>query len=214
MPRLADLSFDLSLPYPFYRPATGSERALIFVHIPKTGGTSIHKALDLPDPRRAAGLRKHHPATEIAAHFPDERWQNAFKFAFVRNPYTRLVSHYFYRKKEGRILKHYGRELSFNDWVQRALGAEQPGNLRPQYEWVADQNGQLMLDYIGKFEQLSLDFTEILNRVGLRLKKLPHLNRNAASINYLDLYDVVSQQLAADFYHEDFQRFGYSKTLS
>lgn len=71
-----------------------------------------------------------------------------------------------------------------------------------------------MLDYIGKFEQLSLDFTEILNRVGLRLKKLPHLNRNAASINYLDLYDVVSQQLAADFYHEDFQRFGYSKTLS
>ena len=61
----------------------------IFIHINKTGGSSIERALDL--------RFEHMTAREKRVDVGPRRWQTAFKFAFVRNPWARALSHYRYR---------------------------------------------------------------------------------------------------------------------
>lgn len=85
----------------------------IFVHVLKTGGTTVCAALEpflrwndlilggtafgerLNGPyRERFGLRKHSTAREIRAVVGDETWTRYFTFAFVRHPYARTVSFY------------------------------------------------------------------------------------------------------------------------
>ena len=66
---------------------------LIFVHIPKTGGTSIKKSLGITN--RSLGYHKR--ANDIKKEIPD-KWKNYFKFSVVRNPYDRVYSIYSYYK--------------------------------------------------------------------------------------------------------------------
>ena len=205
-----DFPYQTDLPYPFYRPAPDTERPCIFVHIPKTGGTSMRRVLALPPPQRKLGLIKHIAAQRIFDHLPPDNWQAAFKFTFVRHPFTRLVSHYYYRLREQRIQQRYGRELSFREWVKLALTSEEPGNLRPQYHWVYSDADQLLVDFTGRFETMEKDFAQVLRAIGKEPVHLPHLNKRSKRIDYADLYDHDTRVLVQDFYAEDFRRFGYS----
>lgn len=211
---LLPFPFQVERPYPFYSPATAEQAAAIFVHIPKTGGTSIRKVLNLPPPNKKQGLFKHFSAAVIVDHFPFELWQNAFKFAFVRHPFTRLYSHYQYRKREGRILRRYGKELSFSEWVQIALDRERAGNLQPQHQWVYDQDGQLLVDFVGRYERLDEDFGQVQQQLKMSSTSLPYLNQSPKPPPYHQLYDAPTQQKAVEFYAEDFAHFGYSTDLN
>ena len=71
----------------------------IFIHIPKTGGTSVEAALAdygklLQGPGNFHSIYfKHIPATRLQAMMGDE-YENYFKFSIVRNPWDWLVSMY------------------------------------------------------------------------------------------------------------------------
>lgn len=214
MPRpTLDFPYNEALPYPFLRPEKEGSPALIFVHIPKTGGTSIRKALNLPPPQREIGLIKHFSAAEICQHLPSLLWKSSYKFAFVRNPYTRLYSHYQYRLREGRIEQRYGQKLAFSDWVPIALKEETAGNLKPQYQWVCNEDGEQIVDFVGRFEQLTSGFAQIMSNTGVHVAQLEHLNRSPVSAGLETVYDDVARHLAYDFYQEDFERYGYAETL-
>lgn len=70
-----------------------NEHNAIFIHLPKSAGTSISRALALPSSRhvQAADYRTTNPA----------KFARFFKFAFVRNPYDRLLSSYAFLKRGG-----------------------------------------------------------------------------------------------------------------
>lgn len=93
----------------------------IFVHVLKTGGTSVCAALDETLRwndlilggtgfgeqlnrafRERHGLRKHSTAREIRAVVGDALWSSYFTFAFVRHPYARAVSHYTWLARRNR----------------------------------------------------------------------------------------------------------------
>jgi len=90
----------------------------IFIHINKTGGTSIGKAL---------GLRKklHFTALEHKDRSGIRRWNKRFKFSFVRNPWEKVVSQYFHRIKT----KQTGlgsNPIGFKEWVKLTYDQQNP----------------------------------------------------------------------------------------
>jgi len=167
-------------------------RQFIFIHVQKTGGTSIRAALrpfslDIPRSRyysilRAFGLprdyRKYKFPTHCSLSFaqkilPEEVFATYFKFAFVRNPWERLVSEYNAAIKKSRRRRHRRiRDFAtFHDYV--AYEARR-GKLL-QFEMLTDRNGKLGLDFIGRYENLAADFQQGCERIGVQ-SELPHLN--------------------------------------
>ncbi len=215
----------------------------LFVHIPKTAGQSIEKFfLDLPGNapagrkalllrRRAHGERgperlAHLTASEyVDFGFVDrDAFDGFFKFSFVRNPWDRLVSEYRFR---------YARKFTFKDFVFRHMPPVGMTNayrhVMPQHEFIFDSNGQLLVDYLGRFENLDSDFGAILTKLGLGAGSLPHINstsrlsglrsRLRACLRpdksprlraYSDYFDDETREFVGQLYARDIELLGYT----
>ena len=107
----------------------------------------------------------------------------------------------------------------------------------PQAEFLCDEDGRLMVDFVGRFESLDDDFRVVCSRLGLAPCRLPRLNQSrsllrrdvsaseiAANLrdllsptrrrntfeSYVDYYDDETREFVADFYRKDIETFGYS----
>ncbi len=178
---------------------------VIFVHINKTGGSSIERALGLPF--------QHRTAREIRAQIGERRWSQRFSFAFVRNPWDRVASHFHYRvqTKQAGLAE---RPISFADWVELAyyqhdpVYYDQPKMFMPQFDWVTDDEGRIIVDYIGRFERLTEDFARVCARIG-HTAELPHLKRSGRG-DYRTLYSAETAEIVARCFEKDIRAFGYT----
>lgn len=181
-------------------------RNVIFIHINKTGGTSINDALNVP-------VKNHLTAREIIDEVGEEAYLKAYKFTVVRNPWSKVVSHYKYRVKTGQTgLKN--NPLPFREWVKRTYGPEKdpalyhpPKMFQPQSDWLKDFSGEIKVDRLLKFERLSEDFEELAAELGID-KSLPHLNKTKKS-DFRTYYDSETAEIIAGWFREDIERFGY-----
>ncbi len=204
-------------------------RKLLFIHIPKTGGTSIESALGIhgvdnrgnqqePDLHLAFGrLRpdcslQHLTLDELREEGclpPDHR--SYYCFTFVRNPWERLVSEFFYLRH---LTTAAGKEGP-TDFPSFAAGLEEKVasrkvHFRPQVDFVRGPQGQLVVDFVGRFECLTHDFDRLFRERGERAPRLPHLKHSGASRHhYADLYDADSRAVVERCYGEDIEYFGY-----
>jgi len=184
----------------------GKHGEAIFVHINKTAGTSILSALQIEE--------KHHfTALQTIAMVGYPAWQRAFKFSFVRNPWAKIVSHYKYRVKTNQTGLGDG-HLDFNAWVNKTIGPDRDSNyydnprmFQPQCDWLKDEDGTIWMNYIGRFENLEEDFSEIAGFIGIS-KKLPHLNPTQKT-DYRAYYNDATAEMVAQWCAEDIQRFRY-----
>lgn len=150
----------------------------------------------------------------------------SFVVAFVRNPFDRLVSAFFHLQRGGlneldrvdadNYTRIYGD--NFASFVRNELVSEAPSALsqihfRPQRDWLIDQKGQLLVDFLGRFETIEADADRLAEMLGFRANQMPRLNlgRHAP---YYDLYDADTQAIVARAYRKDFEIFGYSTTLA
>ncbi|MCG3169176.1 MAG: hypothetical protein CALGDGBN_00689 [Pseudomonadales bacterium] len=177
----------------------------VFVHINKTGGTSIAKALRLP--------LEHRTAHEKLVYMGQERWNKKFSFCFVRNPWDKVVSHYHYRVSTNQSNMAVD-AISFGDWVRRAYQNKEPKYFdvprmfSPQIDWMSDQNGNNIISYAGRYENLQEDFDFVCNKIEIAPIKLPHLKASYRS-NYQDYYDKQSKFIVASHFRKDIKAFGY-----
>jgi hypothetical protein len=176
----------------------------IFIHINKTGGSSIENAL---------GLRfEHKTALEKMREVGPEQWERSFTFTVVRNPWDKVASHYHYRvmtNQTGLGLNPIGLPA----WVKRAYRErdpfyfDKPRMFMPQIRWIADDSGRILVDRIARFETLQQDFADICSRIG-RDASLPHLKRSVRG-DYRQYYDDESVEIIANWFREDIERFDY-----
>ncbi|MCK4835561.1 MAG: sulfotransferase family 2 domain-containing protein [Candidatus Aminicenantes bacterium] len=199
-----------------------SGKCFIFIHIPKTAGSSIFRALmqynDASDTdenrhivlmticKRYAHLGIHSGCTSDE----DRNKSNNdlgplgkfFKFAFVRNPWDRLVSMYFYRLQHREIPEH----LPFCEFVMKRN--DYPfGIYREQVEFMENRKGELAVDFIGRFENLKKDWDRLQSRIGIK-KKLGHLKRTC-HIHYQSYYNQELIDEVARIYPKDITELGY-----
>jgi len=206
----------------------------LFVHIAKTGGTSIRDALwrqKWTDPYRIpqffcsklSGMTGHKIGAKFPRHakiiaakemLPREVFDGLFKFAFVRNPWDLQVSSYHHiRRERPQLITHID---SFEAFLRWKFDPARP----PQYhadmstelqsDYVIDLHGNTVVDFLGRYEFLAEDFETACKRIGIKAPKLPH-SRKAADRrkDYRDYYNDVTAQLVADHYRPDIERFGY-----
>lgn len=177
----------------------------VLIHINKTGGTSIAKALRLRD--------GHWTAREKQAELGERAWRQKFSFAFVRNPWDRLVSQYHWRTRNNRTGLGTN-PLEFNDWVAAVFEEQDPRYhdetkmFIPQLDWITDDDGQVMVDFVGRFENLAPDFEFICRRLGVRAT-LPHLNRTEHA-PYQSYYRPEIVDVVGNWFHKDIDFFGYT----
>lgn len=151
-----------------------------FVHVPKTGGTSIRKALGL-----RSGRKQH-----SRAKYRDGLPAYSFCFAFVRNPWERMVS---YRCRAG--LDEAAWQKMLREFVD------------PQVDYICDDDGRMLVDFMGRFESLAEDFATVCRLLAIE-RTLPRLNASEHG-HYREFYDEATKQLVARLYAEDIERFGY-----
>jgi hypothetical protein len=136
-----------------------------------------------------------------------DQMDSYFKFAFVRNPWDRVHSWYrnVMRDELHRKELSIAPDLSFAEFVQKHLDV---WALRPQLSWLTDENGDIAVDYIGKFETLEEDYRIICEKVGKPTESLPRTLHYDA-VSYRDVYDSTSEALVAEKYAEEIERLSY-----
>lgn len=202
------------------RPAAYDQPPWIFVHIQRTGGNAIRSALGLPDKEP----NKHFSARELKPVHSDTRWAHSFKFAFVRNPWDRLVSWWSLidngRDPAGATPapnNFFGYVLTqardFEEFLSNCTDeiVDQDGRkniFRNQIEYLTADNGGLMIDFIGRFERLQTDFDTVTGHLGLPQVTLPKINHSRHA-PYTEYYTPAMAEKVRQRYNRDIAAFGY-----
>ena len=150
-------------------------------------------------------IKKHATATEIRDSLDREIFNSVFKFTFVRNPWDWQVSlyHYILENPENHGYEETMKMGSFRNFV-----FSREKLTFTQTSCLVDESGNLLVDFVGKFENLDQDFQSICHKVGISAS-LPHINKSKRT-DYQDYYDAETRDLTARLYAEDIERFGYT----
>ena len=205
----------------------------LFVHIAKTGGTSVRNALQryrwrdpyyLPQwiASKMSSITGHSLGIKLPRHckaitaqemLPRKVFEGLFKFAFVRNPWDLQVSSYHHIKRERpHLLKT---DESFADFLNRKLDPDRPWqyhidtSITPQTHYLIDLTGTQIVDFVGRYESLQSDFDICCDRIGIPRQNLPHQRRAEDRSAYRDYYDGHTRDLVANHFASDIETFGY-----
>ncbi|PWJ40939.1 sulfotransferase family 2 domain-containing protein [Sediminitomix flava] len=188
------------------------DNKMLFIHIPKSAGSSIGKVL-------IGDKKPGHWTTDDFMAMNKARFNEYYKFCFVRNPWDRVVSSFFYLKKGGnnpKDLEFSQTELkNINSFEEFVYSLNENENLQnwihfiPQNHFITDGYGRINVDYVGKFESLDQDFSLVLEKIGLPQIELPKVNKSKHK-NYQEYYTDETKEIIGNLYREDISLFNYT----
>jgi len=233
-----------------------NEYKFIFIHIPKNAGTSLRSNLC-----RLSGMKQPYTFEEkafarLCTHtkpcdckkdgvlsgrhiraitLRDEKeidnWNDLYKFAFVRNPYDRMVSFWAFYRNIGTSMTNVRRSaemMSFDDWVKYlrkksfAKMGEHPESLVPPWRWPQvswiEKDGKQIIDFVGRYENLQEDFEYICKHIGLDKdsslwkghEQLEEFNKSGRLKDYRQYYTEESKKIVGWWFKRDLELFDYS----
>lgn len=197
---------------------------LIFIHTPKCAGTSVASALSEVGAKfelsglasRAERIRygqvwmQHIPARTLRDDLSPEVWNEYYKIGFVRNPWDWMVSLFHYRFKRigpRAVVPSDEDKRAFREWACRFCLYDPTGPRGVEY-YLSDPFGNILVDYVGRYERLSVDFAAICEKIGVKAT-LPHLNASPRC-EYAPYYDNRVRDIVGEKYARDIKRFGYT----
>ncbi|WP_090205671.1 sulfotransferase family 2 domain-containing protein [Ectothiorhodospira magna] len=205
----------------------------LFVHIAKTGGTSVRATLaryryrglwgapmfiankldQMSGHRIGAKFPRHAKAIAAREMLPATLYDELFKFVFVRNPWDLQVSSFFHiRKERPQVLAGV---TTFEQFIRLKFDPERPWNYlldtsrERQRDYVVDLRGQQIVDFIGHYESLQADFDTVCDRIGLPRTPLPHRRKAQGRDDFRRYYNDETARLVEAHYREDIEMFGY-----
>lgn len=219
--------------------AVNFKKQVIFIAVPKTGTTTVRSQLRekgtplIPNPhlnimqvrdtlyvyflKCALGQNTNFPTESVPEDAElraaaQEVFDTFFKFSAVRNPWARAVSLFF--RREGVQLKD---RMSFEDFLDKHLYASdtcrQPTLHKNQLDWLCDESGRCIMDYVYKVENFELAIKEIEERTEGRLRlvnRAKNTNPKSPSQNYRELYSNRTRKIIAERFQKDIDYFKYT----
>ena len=208
------------------------ERAYIFVHIPKTGGTSLALALegrarpsdiligDTPKARRrrhrlrglsAAGrLWKHATLADIDGVVGRNELSELYTFTLVRNPWDRVLSYYHWLNDQ--TFNHpsvtLARSLPFDGFLRHP---QTRASLRdwPAGRYMQDADGVERCRLFIRLEHFTTDAAPLFDHLGF-VVDLPRTNASGHVAGDRSAYTPALREIVADCCAEDIARFAYT----
>lgn len=190
----------------------------IFVHIPRTAGSSIAYQKDLFE---ITENRTHDFAANVRNTVSKRIWNKYFKFTFVRNPFDRFVSLYFYfsQMKEGHRWYNYNIPVltetqtyeNFEMFCKNFSNIKCKDNFHfiSQYKWIIDNKENIIIDFVGRFESLHKDWKHVCERVGIEgFDDLSCQNKSYHEF-YQRYYTEETKLIVSQIYRKDIEMFGY-----
>ena len=181
-----------------------NKNKIIFIHIPKTGGTSIERCLE-------GGIEpentKHMTAVQYSHKHPDI-WNEYIKFTVVRNPWDLMLSWWKWRTRPSQN----STSSDFCSFIKKQT------NIIPGNKYIA--SGQTYFDYLHidnicsvdytlRFETLQRDFSKLMKQLKIKNNKLPHINACKIANHYSYYYDNVTRQRVGDMFEKEIDYYGY-----
>lgn len=199
-----------------------AEINLIFVHVSRTGGTTISLLLRDQIPDIKPFLNQHSSIIE-AQSILGKSFVQCYKFAFVRNPWDRLVSWYALIGKTlhgSNISDDKLKDPASEHWKQFDSFLEEWSKLEfqiggvcykelSQWDQISDQGGRLLVDDIGKFESFDIDVHRIFNKAGLIYSPQAKLNQSLHH-HYSVYYSDFGRDLVESVFQDDVKKLNYS----
>jgi len=195
---------------------------VIFIHVPKTAGSSMEH-------REFTGGGGHQDIRTYKRIFELgfiglPKWEDMFKFGFVRHPYERaaaaFASHYSVGGNQSEVnLGHERTPEGFTRFLveqEQQLKANRWTHFIPQCSYLCvpmpggspySIDGGIGVDFVGRFENLQEDWNKVCARVGVS-NELSHWLKGDFG-DYNILYTPQAKEILRSIYEKDFEVFGY-----
>ncbi len=203
-------------------------RKFVFVHVNKCGGTSMVKALvpylDLERDivlggegfekqsqkyMKEYGIYKHSSAIKIRKFLGEKVWDDYYTFAFVRNPWDKILSTYFWFLKTHWGEKGKGGAIrrlpDFTAYVRSKFLDEK------SCSWFVYDKEKCIVDDIFRFEEMQKSFKNVCMNIGIPPANLPFLNatREMRKESYSTYYTAETRSIIEEKYAMDMAHFSY-----
>ena len=198
------------------------KKKLLFLHVPKTAGSSmrhtelINKTNEIIHPISIKGA----PDRIIKElKVKKESFEDYYKFAFVRSPWDRFVSlyFYFYNMKPDHFAYQYDQQCvekiqpykTFEDFCENFNDFDHGKfHFFPQSLWT-HSNKSPFADFVGRYENLKNDLSKLESILGLKESRLPHKNKSK-HLPYQNYYNNKTIDIVGNLYKEDVKNFNYN----
>ena len=207
-------------------------RRYIFVHAPKTGGTSLALALEaramaddvmlgdtpkavkrrhrVKDVEASGRLWKHSMLTDLYGLVGQEEIEAFFVFTLVRNPWDRMVSYYHWLRDQrfDHPAVTHARSQDFAGFLRQP---EVTDSLRAQPfgRYVVDAGGVDRANLYIRLEHLAEDLAPLEAHLGFRLGDIPRVNLSNRDRDWRRYYGDSEAEIVRELCETDIKRFGY-----
>lgn len=184
-----------------------------FIHIPRTGGTTILTHLKELDPVKFDVDRFHVTANQLYA--LDANFTKKYSFAIVRNPYQRLVSMWQYELKRALGSKNpdFAKFNDFNVWLKYHVASLDWGRsftILPQWFWISDWGSEeLLVSEVFFYEMFDDCLTKLGNILNKEFDKTLITNRSMKHYDYKEIATEESKRIMIELCYVDTKHFGY-----
>lgn len=209
------------------------DKKLLFVHIPKTGGTTIGNIIH-PDQKPSVlnhntigkkysdivrGKKFHFAEHEsfdfYKQHIVDSGMSlsSFFVFSFVRNPYSRMFSTWKFLREQIEAnnpifmnKETFYAKRPFNDWVK--IISQNPFIFCQEQVWFIKKHE---CNFLGRYEQFEIDLHKLLDILQIECSEIPRFNQTSYNDEYKNYYDQNTRDIVYRIFKRDFLEFQYKR---